>query len=96
MYGLKQAARCWFKKLEKILREKGYEPMHLHLDKKDIFRNIYIVLYVNNLVIAIANIQTMNSFKYNLTNKFSMADLKEIKLFLVLRIESSKESITLV
>ena len=50
------------------------------LDRGDISKNIYVVHYVDDLVIATADIQIMNNFKSYLTNRFRMSDLKDIKL----------------
>ena len=50
------------------------------LDRGDTSKNIYVVLYVDDLVTATADIQTMNNFKGYLTNRFRTSDLKDIKL----------------
>lgn len=100
IYGLKQAARCWFEVFEKALTEKGFQSSSVDrciyiLDRGDINKNIYVVLYVDDLVIATANVNTMNNFKRYLMNKFSMTDLKDIKLFLGIKVERSKDKISL-
>ena len=61
----------------------------------DISKNIYVVLYVDDLVVATADIQTMNNIKGYLMNRFRMSDLKGIKLFLGIKVERNGSTITL-
>lgn len=99
-YGLKQAARCQFEEFEKALKKKGFENSPVDrciyiLDSTDVSKKIYVVLYVDDLLIVTASIEIMNRFKNYLMNRFSMVDLTEIKLFLGLRIERTRKKITL-
>lgn len=100
LYGLKQSARCWFLMFEQALIERGFRYSSADrciyiLDAGDIMKNIYVVLYVDDLVISTADINTMNNFKRYLMNKFKMVDLKEIRCFLGIRIQRTKNIITL-
>lgn len=100
LYGLKQSARCWFETFDKALREMGFKNSEVDkcvyiLDRNNINENVYLILYVDDLVIATKNIERMKSFKEFLMSKFKMTDLKEIKLFLGMRIERNNESIAM-
>lgn len=100
LYGLKQSARCWFQMFEQALIEKGFRYSSADrciyiLDAGHILKNIYVILYVDDLVISTANINTMNSFKNYLMQKFKMVDLKEIRCFLGIKVERQDNKITL-
>lgn len=65
------------------------------LNKGNIHKNIYLVLYVDDVMIACGDNQTLSNFKNYLMNKFKMTDLKDIKLFLGIKITRYDDKITL-
>jgi len=100
IYGLKQAARCWFDVFEQALKGFGFinSPVDRCIyfqDKGDIKKNIYVLLYVDDLVVATLDIETLRNFKQYLMTKFRMTDLGEIKYFIGIKIEIGQDQICL-
>lgn len=68
IYGLKQAARCWYEMFENTLKEIGFISSKVDhciylLDKGEVKKNIYLLLYVDDLVIATQNLETSQALK---------------------------------
>lgn len=100
LYGLKQAARCWFEVFERCLKERGFQNSAFDrciyvLDNGGVHNNIYVVLYVDYLVLVYGDNKTMNDFKLYLMSKFEMTDLQNIKLFLGIKITRENDKINL-
>lgn len=100
LYGLKQSARCWFECFDKILKQYKFinssaDYCLYFLDRGDVDKNIYVLLYVDDVVVITKNLDTMNSFKQFLMHHFQMIDLKEINFFLGIKIHRIDNQITL-
>lgn len=100
LYGLKQSARCWFEQFEKILRQHKFQHSDADkclftLDNGHITRNIYVILYVDDVIIVAYNIDTIKSFKQYLSKQFEMKDMGEAQFFLGIKIERNNSTITL-
>jgi len=92
IYGLKQAARCWIETFVNVLNPMGFSNSAVDrciylLDHGDILKNIYVLLYVDDLVIATKSDDTITNFKTFLMSKFRMTDLCEIKKFIGIKVE---------
>ena len=87
LYGLKQAARVWNQKIHAFLVKIGFvrscaDPC-LYIDTK---RNIYITIWVDDLLIAGKDGKQIAWVKQQLSKEFEMKDLGELKHFLGMRI----------
>ncbi|GKC99433.1 ribonuclease H-like domain-containing protein [Tanacetum coccineum] len=85
LYGLKQAPRQWNHKLYETLVEAGFEQSindHSLYIKNDRDVSLYLLVYVDDLVIT-GNPETkIENFKSSLNKKFKIKDLGELKYFL--------------
>lgn len=85
LYGLRQAPRCWYSKLEKVLREFGFS--NEYADQSLFFKVrgstcLHILVYVDDFVIASNNATALQEFKDYLQKCFRMKDLGKLKYFL--------------
>lgn len=100
LYGLKQSSRCWYERFDQVIKSMGFEsskvdPCLYILNKNSIDLNVYIVLYVDDVLIVTKCVQTMQQLKKCLMQQFEMTDLLDIKLFLGIRIERTNDKVTL-
>lgn len=100
LYGLKQSARCWFQRFDEILKQHNFmsstgDRCLYFLNKDHMYENIFVIIYVDDLVIITGKMDTMSNFKNYLTKHFRMVDLKEINLFLGIKIQRNETEISL-
>lgn len=100
IYGLKQSARCWFTRFDEVLKRHGFinsssDRCLYILDRGDIRKNIYVILYVDDTLLMTFDLLTMIKFKKYLKEQFSMVDMNEAKLFLGINIERKNNVIHL-
>lgn len=90
LYGLKQAPHEWWKLLKTTLLQLNWKECVT--DECLFFRTIknglreYLLVYVDDLVIASSNEENITLIKSELANMFSMKDLGEIKHILGMRV----------
>jgi transposase InsO family protein len=98
LYGLKQAPRAWYGKIGEFLIQSGFKvaPSDSSLFIKSKKGRLAIVLvYVDDLIITGDNIEEIQGIRENLSIRFQMKELGELKHFLGLEVERTKEGIFL-
>jgi len=96
LYGLKQSPRAWFKTIDAFMISEGFTSL---LSDVCIYTKTYqemkiiMAIYVDDMIIAVNNIQFWNEFKYKLMNRFKMKDLGELKWILGIRITRNENDI---
>lgn len=90
LYGLKQAPRCWNEKFNSSLLKLGFHRSSrdycLYVSTVD-SDEVYLVLYVDDLLIVGRKIQTIEKLKRRLSVEFEMTDCGEAKFFLGMQID---------
>lgn len=100
LYGLKQAARCWFDGFDAVIRNYVFESSEVErciyiLKGNSINDYVFILLYVDDLLICTGYEKKLNNVKEYLMSQFAMVDMKEARFFLGVRIERTKDRIML-
>jgi transposase InsO family protein len=80
IYGLKQAGRSWYKKIDDFFLKLGFQRTHAdccvyHQEQEDII--LLIAIYVDDLIILSNDLDSLNYLKAELSKKFEMKDLGE-------------------
>jgi len=93
LYGLRQAPRAWHMKLKGELERIGFtaseaDPGLYTLSNKQ--GNIYMLVYVDDILIAAKTLQEVNSIKSALLQTFEARDLGDAHLFLGMTIDRDR------
>jgi transposase InsO family protein len=95
LYGLRQAPRAWHTKLKQELELLGFvasnaDPSLFILSGKE--RNMYLLVYVDDILIAGSDIDSINSIKAALGSTFDVRDLGEAAYFLGMEIKRERDN----
>ena len=98
LYGLKQAGRSWYQKIDQALQELGFralksDPCVYIMRKGSVI--VLIALYVDDLLILSNNVSELTHFKTDLALRFSMTDLGEAQYVLGIQIQRNRAAHTL-
>ncbi|KAL1198616.1 Retrovirus-related Pol polyprotein from transposon RE1 [Cardamine amara subsp. amara] len=98
LYGLKQAMRCWFKKLSDALIwfwfVQSYDDYSLFSHTRKGLK-LRVLIYVDDLLICGNDGYMIQKFKDYLSRCFSMKDLGKVKYFLGIEVSRGPEGIFL-
>ena len=79
LYGLKQSPRMWYLKFDEFLIRYGFirnsYDSYVYILKKGKVCVLYLLVYVDDILIASANKEEIRQLKENLNTKFEMKDL---------------------
>lgn len=94
LYGLKQSPKCWNDKFHQCMIKFGFQrssadPCLYMYFKGESF--MYLVLYVDDMLILSNNQSQLLNLKRSLTNEFEMKDLGEVSNFMGLRIKIDRQ-----
>lgn len=98
LYGLKQAPRAWHHRLDEELRTIGFIPsgidpgLYTYNGKTS---TAYLLIYVDDILIAAPDLSTVNSVKASLMRAFEARDLGEATFFLGMNIRRERDNKTL-
>jgi hypothetical protein len=92
LYGLRQAGRAWYKKIDAALNELGLKPT---MSDNCIYvlreaSTVYVLLYVDDLLLISKDLSQLQSIKAELSKRFEMKDLGEAQFILGLQIHRDR------
>jgi len=91
LYGQKQSPRQCYKRFDSFIRGKRYTRSHYDLyvyyNKLSVGEYIYLLLYVDDMLIAFKSRFAIDKLKKDLSFEFEMKDLGEAKKMLGMEIE---------
>ena len=91
IYGLRQSPRVWYQKIHTFFSEHDFhrstQDYSLYINYE---RKILVLIYVDDLVLAVADAKEIRWIKSALTTAFEMTDLGELAIFLGLEIQRDR------
>ena len=98
IYGLKQAAKNWYEALTSLLLKKGFKrscnDYCLFVRKEENGTFSYVLVWVDDIVVAGATEEAVNEIKSQLNENFKMDDRGDLNWFLGMQILRSHDKIT--
>ena len=94
LYGLKQSPRMWNQTIDVFMLEMGFkkcESDHCVYIKRNDHEMIFVVLYVDDLILASSNDELLESTKHALSERFEMTDMGELEYFLGMEIKNNRD-----
>lgn len=98
LYGLRQAPRAWYEKLNTYLKELGFnrcshEPaVYTRKERED---TLVIAVYVDDILVTGSKNSMIENFKNEMSTKFQMSDLGKLSYYLGIEVEQTDGCIIL-
>uniref|UniRef100_A0AAV1TFV9 Reverse transcriptase Ty1/copia-type domain-containing protein n=1 Tax=Peronospora matthiolae TaxID=2874970 RepID=A0AAV1TFV9_9STRA len=95
LYGLNESPRMWNQTIDGFMIKMGFrkcEPDHCVYIKRDDQDMIFVVLYVDDLILASSSNELLKSTKMALSTRFEMKDLGELNYFLGMKIKNDRKT----
>ena len=90
LYGLRESSRVWYECFDEYIKKLGFQRsesdycLYMKYESDDV---IYLILFVDDLLICGKKKRKIDEIKNKLSNKFAMKDLGEVKAYLGINIE---------
>ena len=95
LYGLKQSPKQWYKRFDSYMIQLGYSRSPydccVYHNKADYGSMVYLVLYVDDMLIAAKSKYEIQKLKAHLSAEFDMKDLGAAKKILGMEISRNRE-----
>ncbi|KAM1959838.1 hypothetical protein ACFX15_005064 [Malus domestica] len=95
LYGLKQSPRQWYLRFDKFMSGQNYSRSQydhcVYFKKLQDGSFIYLLIYVDDMLIASKNVEEIEKLKKQMKNEFEMKDLGEAKKILGMEITRDRE-----
>lgn len=94
LYGLKQSSRCWNDKFNRFLLNYGFVRSNSDYCLYSKFLKdsiVYLMLYVDDIILAGSNLNNIEECKSVLLKEFEMKDKDDLKYFLGLEINYNRD-----
>ncbi|GAU27876.1 hypothetical protein TSUD_159700 [Trifolium subterraneum] len=98
LYGLKQSPRAWFGRFSTIVQQFGMirsEADHSVFYRHSVQGCIYLIVYVDDIVITGSDQQGILQLKQYLSNQFQTKDLGKLRYFLGIEVAQSTDGIVI-
>lgn len=98
LYGLKQAPRSWNEQFDSFIKSIGFSRSKVDtcMYQMNVKGSVvYLLLYVDDIILASDQMYLIEKLKQQLSKRFEMTDMGELKIFLGLKVDRDKSKGTL-